>query len=685
MAEGFFLFGIMKKGKDLIALKKYNEAEVFFQNYAKNSTSAEIYLYLGISQYEQQKFSDAEGSLLKSFSLQKKNKICIKLLINCLIKLNRDLEAIDLLMEYLEDNDEDLELKMVLVKICIKIKNYRKAKEILDILIENGCINSGLCLNKIAIEINLKNYKEALSFSKYSLNLYPTDKRIISNYAALLSMLGEKKIALKYYLMLATLDDEDLTAHYNAVFIYRDMGDNESACKLLIKVLNKNPGDINARVLLINSSLKVYYWDVLLENPFENINSYLNELSVSPFNILSITENAAELYLATSQYDKYLRKYNSNYESFSEKNNKIKIAYISSDFRNHPTSILISSLFENHNKNKFEIHAISLCEPKYYDEFTLRIKNSTSEFIDISNLTDSAAIELLRSKNYDFAIDLNGHTKGNRLDLFRSRISKHQINFLGYPGSMGGGAHDYIIGDEILIPKNLEKFYSEKIIKMPDCYQPIDTEKIYKKISIHRADYAIPENSFVFCCFNASFKLNPTIFSAWITILKKSPNSILWILSSGEVADNRILLYAKSLNIDSKRIYFKKKSSYDEYLAQYRLADLFLDTFPFNAGTTASDALWMGLPLLTRRGETFASRMASSLLTEVGLQNFITTNTDDYINLAVRCSLEVDYYKKIKLKLKSHIEINKHYRMKNYALEFENQLKKILIDDKHEE
>lgn len=674
----------MKKGKELIALKKYNDAEVYFNKILTKLKSAEVYLLLGIAQFEQKKYTEAAKSLSQSYSLTKNNKTTVKLLIYSLINLNQDLEAIDLIRKHLDYNDDDFMLKTLLVEIYLKLKKFQEAKMVIDEIISKNTLDPGLTLNKIAVEIYLKNYKEALSFAKIGIEKFPKDTRIISNYAALLNTIGKKEEALKYYEKLISLEPKNITAHYNSAIINRDFGEDDLAIKHLQEVLKINPNEINSLILLMNSSLKNYYWENHKDNYEKIYNSNFNDLKVSPFHIISITDNANKLFLATSKYEQSLRKYTNHLDTSYILNKRIKIAYISSDFRNHPISFLISELIEKHNKEKFEIHAVSLCEPKNYDEYSERIKNACCTFIDISSKTDAEAVDYLRKQNYDFAFDLNGHTKGNRLDLFRNRISRNQINFIGFPGSMGGSAHDYIIGDSTLIPIELEKYYSEKIINIPNCFQPIDTRKTIKNLKLSRDHYGIPNESFVFCCFNASFKLNPEIFTDWCKILNKSPNSILWILSGGATANQRILNFAKNLNIDPSRIYFKDKSSYDEYLMQFTLSDLFLDTLPFNAGTTASDALWMGLPLIARSGEYFSGRMTTSLLSDMDLKELITNNREDYINLAVKLSIDQNHYRKIKNKLIDHISNNKCTRMRDYTINFENLLENIYLNKKDE-
>ena len=346
-------------------------------------------------------------------------------------------------------------------------------------------------------------------------------------------------------------------------------------------------------------------------------------------------------------------KYKNNNHSFNLSkhiNQKIKIGYFSSDFMNHATMHLMKKVFIQHNYNKFDIYFYSYGKKK--DQVTDKFKKNISNFIDISNKSDDELVLYLRDQNIDIAIDLKGFCAENKFFLFSSKIAPIQVSYLGYPGTTGANFIDYIIADNILINEENRKFFSEKIIFMPDSYQANDNEKKISTKKLSREDYGLPKDKFVFCCFNKIAKINRKEFDTWLNILKQSSESVLWLLSENNVAISNLKNYAKKNGVDPNKIIFSSKQKLDIHLARHKLADLFLDTFTCNAHTTASDALWAELPIITKLGNTFASRVTSSLLTSIGLYELITYNINDYESLAINISKNKNKINGIKNKLK---------------------------------
>lgn len=325
------------------------------------------------------------------------------------------------------------------------------------------------------------------------------------------------------------------------------------------------------------------------------------------------------------------------------KKEKLKIAYLSPDFGQHPVAYLTSELFELHDRNQFEIFAVSLTS-RPDDPYRLRIKNGVDSWFDISKLTDSQAIEFLRNQNFDIAIDLCGHTRDFRLSLWANRIAPIQISYLGYLGTMGCAHYfDYLIADEILIPKDLRVFYDEKIIYLPN-YQINDRKRPHNEISISRSSLGILENHFVFACLNNSFKYQPEIFNAWMRILSIVPDSSLVLFAKFPKVIKNLRTMAKEAKVNPDRLIFLDSSQYEIYLSRLKCVDLFLDTTIYNAGTTASDALWMGVPVITCIGRSFSARMAASVLSGAGMSCLITHSLHEYIKLATELALDSSKY-----------------------------------------
>ena len=332
---------------------------------------------------------------------------------------------------------------------------------------------------------------------------------------------------------------------------------------------------------------------------------------------------------------------------------KIRIGYYSADFHNHVMSYLLVNLFELHDKSAFEIYGFSF-GPEKNDEMHQRIKNTFDKFINIKFESNNEIASLSRDLNIDIEIDLMSFTKNNRFGIFVEKCAPIKINFLGYPGTSGSECIDYILADKILIPKKFEKYYSEKIIYMPDSYKlDYQTRKVSDKI-FTREELALPENGFVFCCFNQTYKITPNIFDIWMKILKQVKGSVLWLLEDNPTATKNLKLEANKRNIDAKRIIFAKRMKMSDHLARHKVADLFIDTLPYNAHTTASDGLWVGVPFLTLAGDSFASRVGASMLNALGLPELITYSENEYKNKAIEIAKNPILLRAIKKKLEKN-------------------------------
>ena len=286
---------------------------------------------------------------------------------------------------------------------------------------------------------------------------------------------------------------------------------------------------------------------------------------------------------------------------------------------------LMSQVFALHDTSRFEVIIYSYGVRKN-DEIIEKLTSHVSIFHDVSAMTDRQIVELARSEKLDLAVDLKGYTVDSRLELFAYGLAPVQISHLGYPGTLGTKFIDYFIADPILIPEEKRHYYSEKIIYLPNSYQPNDNERFIPDKAITREEAGLPIDGFVFCCFNDNYKISPKEFDIWMRLLNKVEGSVLWLLRSNSWAEMNMKKEAVARGIDAERLVFAEKMPHAEHLARHRLADLFLDTFNVNAHTTASDALWTGLPIITKLGESFAARVAGSLLNAVGLPELITEN-----------------------------------------------------------
>ena len=313
---------------------------------------------------------------------------------------------------------------------------------------------------------------------------------------------------------------------------------------------------------------------------------------------------------------------------------RIRVAYVSADFRNHAVAHLIAGLFERHDRDRFEISAYAL-GPRVEDSKRDRIRAAFPVFHDVAQVGDLEVARMIRAAETDIVVDLNGFTAHCRPGIFAHRPAPIQINYLGHPGTMGRGIMDYILADRAVIPPGSEAFFGEQVIRLPHSYQVNDRDRAIAVQTPSRAEAGLPRDGVVFACFNANYKLNPPIFDLWMRLLAKVPGSVLWLLEGKAPVGRNLRAEARARGVDPDRLIFAPRAAPEDHLARHRLADLFLDTLPYNAHTTASDALWTGLPIVTCAGRGFAARVAASLLTAVGLPELITESLEAYEALAL--------------------------------------------------
>ena len=392
-----------------------------------------------------------------------------------------------------------------------------------------------------------------------------------------------------------------------------------------------------------------------------------------PFPVLGLIDDLETQRLCATTYvetkhSKSILRYSNQSQDLKE---KPKIGYFSADFHNHATLHLMQEVFKNHDHSRFDFFAFSF-GPQTNDSWQQEAKTYFKEFIDVRDKSDAQVAELSRQLGIDIAIDLKGFTADARTGIFANRAAPTQINYLGYPGTMGADYIDYIIADKIVIPEESQQFYTEKVLYLPNCYQSnIRTRKVSEK-EISRKDVGLPEDVTIYCSFNNIYKITPDMFSIWLEILKSVESSVLWILCTSDTAKHNLIQFANSHGVDSSRIVFAPHMPIEEHLKRLLLADVFLDTFPCNAHTTASDAVRMGVPIVTLAGESFASRVAASILSTIGMQELIVNNPEDYKSLAIRLGADTDYLKTVKHELKMNLSESSLFDSVTFTKDLEN-------------
>jgi protein O-GlcNAc transferase len=390
--------------------------------------------------------------------------------------------------------------------------------------------------------------------------------------------------------------------------------------------------------------------DVCLQRLEASIDRH--ERVADPFIFLTVSNSpalqkkAAEIYVR----DKYLPSSIVALAPNRHRRQRMRIGYFSADYHNHPTSFLMAELFERHDRSRFEILGFSF-GPDIKDAMNQRVSAAMDRFLDVRSMSDEGVGQLTRELDVDIAVDLKGFTEHSRMGIFAHRAAPIQVSYLGFPATTGAPYMDYLIADHTLIPQASRQHYSEKIAYLPGSYQANDSRRLISPTLCTRINEGLPEQGFVYCCFNNNYKITPQVFGIWMRILAQVEGSVLWLLEDNPWAAESLRKEAVRRGISQQRLIFAKRLPLVEHLARHRLADLFLDTFPCNAHTTASDALWAGLPVLTRTGETFASRVAASLLRAIDLPELVTTTEKTYEKLALELAFDAERCQKVRKRL----------------------------------
>ena len=510
-------------------------------------------------------------------------------------------------------------------------------------------------LNKAVALKELKRFDEAIAHYDKALSLKPDYHEAWTNKGVTLHELKRFDDAIAHYDKALSLKPDYAEAWSNKGVTLNELKRYDEAIAHYDKALSLKPDVDWASGDLLHTKMKICSWSGLAES-LEDISKKVmaNEKVINPFPLLALTDDALLHKKSSEIYIQSRYPFNPVLEPILKRpqSQKIRVGYFSADFKNHPVSLLTAELFELHDKNRFEITAFSFgVDDK--SPMRLRLSQAFNSFIDVSDMSDLGIAELSRNLQIDIAVDLGGHTQSSRTGIFSYRAAPIQIGYIGYLGTMGAEYYDYLLAGKTTIPDELQKFYSEKIVYLPS-YQVNDRKRTISERQYTRKELGLPETGFVFCCFNHNYKILPSTFDSWMRILNTVEGSILFLYADNERAKTNLIDEASLRGVDSARLVFGGRIPTEEYLARYRVCDLFLDTFPYNAGTTASDALWVGLPVLTLMGQSFASRMAASLLNAIGLPELITDTQEEYEALAIELGLNPKKLADAKLKLASN-------------------------------
>lgn len=490
--------------------------------------------------------------------------------------------------------------------------------------------------NRGVVLQRLKRAEDALAAYDRALELKPDDAEALNNRGNVLVDLRRPDLALASYERALSFAPGYVNARYNLGLAFQEVNRPDEAARCYRQVLETVADYPFAKGKLLHAKMLSCDWaglSTLADSVEDDLRA--GKKSAEPFGYQAISRSAgnlrrcAEIFAAENFPPAPQRLWNG--ERYD--NSRIRVGYVSGEFRQQATAILIAGLFERHDKSRFELFAL---DNGWDDESDIRgrINRAFDTVMDISRMDDAAAAAAIRRERIDILVNLNGYFGRERQGIFRHKPCPIQVNYLGFPGTLGAGYMDYILADGHVIPPDHEAFYVEKVVRLPDSYQANDSERRIAEPVLTRGDAGLPATGFVFCCFNNNYKLTPEVFDVWMRLLRNVGGSVLWLLEDNATAARNLRAEAARRDVAPERIVFAGRLSPDQHLARHRLADLFLDTLPYNAHTTASDALWAGLPLLTCTGTTFPGRVAGSLLAAVGLPELITPNLERYEALA---------------------------------------------------
>jgi protein O-GlcNAc transferase len=481
---------------------------------------------------------------------------------------------------------------------------------------------------------------EAIATYEQALAIYPAYSEAILNMADVFHACGRQEEGIDYCCRILASDPDNVDALVRRGAALAVLKRHDLANADFERALTLDSDNVVAFNGLSNSASNVCDWARTAKLSAKMAAWIAKGNMLEPFTLLRYSSDPS-LHLACAKL--YARHHLISAPALlsgaSWRNEKIYVAYVAAGFHHHPTAYLTAELLEVHDRSQFEIIAISL-GPDDGSDIRARIVKGVDRFIDARSMSDEEIAKLINGMRVDIAVDRSGYTAGARPGIFSLRPAPIQVNYLGYPGSLGATWYDYVLADPIVLPFEQQKYYTEKIVHLPDCYQVNDTLRPISADTPSRHEMGLPDVGFVFCSFNNLTKITPPIFDIWMRLLGQVEGSVLWLLGDDLSAQENLRKEAAARGVDPDRLVFAVRVKLDLHLARHRLADLFLDTLPYNAHTTASDALWAGLPLVTTPGECFSSRVAASLLYAIGLPELIATNLEEYELMALNLATD---------------------------------------------
>lgn len=656
---------LYRKALDLHRDGRFAEAEAGYRELlAQNPRHADTLHLLGILLHQTARHQEAAAFIGKAVSLDQNNPDYLNNHGLALRAAGRLQEALASYLKAIQLAPHDPDIHINLGNVYQELGRFEEAAGCFRRILYGNPKDldawNALChaLQSLADQYHTTGqYRQAAAAYEELLELAGDQAHLYYNLGNAQRELGKAREAVSSYEKALKLAPGDADIHNNLGNVLRELGRLDEAIICYVRALQLNPRLYHAKVHLVHQKQHVCDWSGLNED-IAQIREWVRiipEAQISPFAFLSMPGTTAEEQKLCAE--NWTRNRYGHLIALAEKqrfshsrepSERLRIGYLSADFRLHPLAFLISELIELHDRSKFEVYAYSYGHNDKTPE-RKRLEKAFDHFADVQALSLTDTAQKIHEDGIDILVDLTGFTQSSRSGLLALRPAPIQVSWLGFPGSMGHELFDYLLSDAFITPLDHAQHYGEQLALLP-CYQPNDRKRPVGETPTRTAA-GLPEQGFVFCCFNQSFKVTPAIFDSWMRMLSKVPDSVLWLLDCNRWAKENLAKEAQSRGINASRLIFAPRVPIADHLARHALVDLFLDTLPYNAHTTTSDALWMGIPVITYPGDTFTSRVAGSLLQAAGLPELVTDSLESYEALALKLAREPQTLQALKDKL----------------------------------
>jgi protein O-GlcNAc transferase len=627
---------------------------------------------LGLIEFGRKNYDRGVELISKALEIDPSFKAAQYNLGRCYEDMKQFEKAQDAYARAIELDSKNAEAHLGLSNVSTMLDKHEIALDLVNKALEIDPKLAGAQINKGAMLSNLGRYHEAMHHYNIAARLDPNNIELLFNRAKTWSCLKVYDEALKNHNRAIELKPDFAAGYLARADVLRSLKHYERAVVDFDKAFELDPSIpeiISQRLYVIAEICDWTRFDQDISSLHQQ--AQCSAIVINPFSLLTFS-NSRSLQLETgtryaAQFDTAL---GGKWSAGPYSNERLRIGYFSGDYREHPVAQLVVGVFEHHDRKKYDISLFSF-GANTGDGAQRRILEASDGYFHIGEMAFEKALKFVRDHNLDIAIDLTGYTEFGRPQLFANRVATVQVGYLGYSATTGADYMDYIIGDPNLIPIDHEAEYSEKIARLPEFFMPNDRSRNSPEKKFSRKSMRLPDGALVFCCFNGTNKLNPRVFGLWMNILRRVPGSILWLIAPNKSVEPNLRKEAEARGIDPNRLIFAQRVAREDYFARYRCADMLLDTLPYNAHTTACDALWSGLPVLTQMGETFAARVAGSACITVGIPEMVTHSDQDYEDRAVALANAPEELAEITQRLRMNIATSPLFDIERYTKHLE--------------